>query len=59
MRPMLTIDDLASILNISYGSVRNLAMAGKIPGAMQVGRNWRFNPDAVQRWLAESQKPKE
>ena len=49
---ILTIDELSNYLKISKSSLYKLVQAGRIPG-QKVGRHWRFNKDAIDRWLSE------
>jgi len=47
---VMTIDDLASYLQVSKSSLYKLAQGGKIPG-QKVGKHWRFRRDTIDRWL--------
>jgi excisionase family DNA binding protein len=47
---VLTIDELAAYLKIPKSTVYKLAQEGKLP-AQKVGRHWRFNRNAIDRWL--------
>ncbi len=46
----MTIDDLASYLQVSKSSLYKLAQGGKVPG-QKVGKHWRFHREAIDRWL--------
>lgn len=46
----MTIDDLASYLQLSKSSLYKLAQDGRLPG-QKVGRHWRFRRDTIDRWL--------
>jgi len=48
---VMTIDDLASYLQLSKSSLYKLAQAGRVPG-QKVGRHWRFHKSAVDIWLS-------
>ena len=48
---VLTIDELAVYLKLAKSTTYKLAQEGKIPG-QKVGRHWRFNRAAIDRWLA-------
>ena len=49
---VLTIEDLAAYLQISKSTLYKLAQEGALPG-LKVGRNRRFHPAAIDRWLGE------
>lgn len=46
----MTIDDLASYLQLSKSSLYKLAQDGRVPG-QKVGRHWRFRKEVIDRWL--------
>jgi excisionase family DNA binding protein len=48
---VLTIEQLAELLQVDEKTVRSLATKGEIPGR-KVGRHWRFSRQAVLAWLA-------
>ena len=50
LRPLLTIDQVASVLGVSPKTVRRLLGRG-FP-CVRVGRSVRFEPQAVGRWLS-------
>lgn len=47
---VMTIDDLASYLQLSKSSLYKLAQGGRIP-AQKVGKHWRFHKIAIDQWL--------
>ena len=47
---VMTIDDLASYLQVSKSSLYKLAQDGRVPG-QKVGRHWRFHREAIDWWL--------
>jgi len=49
--PMLTLDEVATFLNISYSKAYRLAKEGEILGAMRVGAEWRFDRAVFTAWL--------
>jgi len=51
----MTIDDLASYLQVSKSSLYKLAQSGKVPG-QKVGKHWRFHRGTVDRWLDVREK---
>jgi excisionase family DNA binding protein len=51
---MLTTRDVAERLGYTTSVVSNHAKNGHIPGAVKVWGTWRFDPDALDAWLASS-----
>jgi excisionase family DNA binding protein len=49
---VLTVPDVARMLNLSEITVYRLAKKGKIP-AKKVGRCWRFCKEAIEKWFSE------
>ena len=47
---VLTLEQLASLLQVDPDVVRGLARRGELPGR-KVGREWRFSRRAVLEWL--------
>jgi excisionase family DNA binding protein len=52
---VMTIDDLASYLQVAKSTLYKLAQEGKVPG-QKVGKHWRFRKDTINRWLDEQEK---
>jgi excisionase family DNA binding protein len=52
---VMTIDDLATYLQVSKSSLYKLAQEGRVPG-QKVGKHWRFRKDAIDRWLDDDSK---
>lgn len=50
---VMTIDDLATYLQVSKSSLYKLAQEGRVPG-QKVGKHWRFRKGAIDRWLDRS-----
>jgi excisionase family DNA binding protein len=48
---VLTLEQLAGLLQVDEKTVRALAASGDLPGR-KVGRHWRFSRQAVLDWLA-------
>ena len=46
-------DDLSAAIGVSVKRVQELARQGIVP-AFKLGRNWRFDPDAIRTWIKES-----
>lgn len=51
---VMTIDDLATYLQVAKSTLYKLAQEGKVPG-QKVGKHWRFSKDAVDRWLQQGE----
>lgn len=49
---ILTIDELAKLLQLHTMTVYRLAKQGKLPG-FKVGGRWRFRKDAVENWMVD------
>jgi excisionase family DNA binding protein len=55
MRPELwTIDEAATYLGWTPTYVRRLSRAKRLP-AIKLGREWRFDPDQLIRWVHSGQ----
>jgi excisionase family DNA binding protein len=48
---VLTLEQLAELLQVDEKTVRALAAKGELPGR-KLGREWRFSREAVLDWLA-------
>jgi len=46
----LTLEEVAGLLRVSSQAIRRLLRKGEIP-AVRVGRAWRVEETALQRWL--------
>lgn len=60
MAEMMTTKELAAYLRLHEITVCKYASEGRIP-AIRIGRMWRFDKDAIDRWIAgdqDSQKSK-
>jgi len=44
---MLTVDEVAEILNLHRVTVQQMAIDGRIT-AVKIGRDWRFRPDIIE-----------
>jgi len=47
---VMTAQEVADFLRVSYKSVLNLAKVGNIP-AFQVAGQWRFSRSAIMKWI--------
>ena len=52
---VLTLEQLADLLQVDEKTVRSLAAKGELPGR-KVGRDWRFSRQAVLDWLARPER---
>ena len=52
---VLTIEQLAELLQVDEKTVLSLAATGELPGR-KLGRNWRFSRQAVLDWLATPER---
>ncbi|MEQ9617198.1 MAG: helix-turn-helix domain-containing protein [Phycisphaerales bacterium] len=52
---VMTIDDLATYLQIAKSTLYKLAQEGKVPG-QKVGKHWRFHREAIDEWLKTQSK---
>jgi excisionase family DNA binding protein len=56
MDPLLTPRELAALLRVNEGTVRNWAYRRRIP-CQKVGGRLLFSPDAVRQWLKPQARP--
>lgn len=49
----LSIEETARRLGLSLNHCYQLALAGKLPGAFQLGRRWRVSRAVIERLLSE------
>jgi excisionase family DNA binding protein len=52
---VLTVEQLAQLLQVDERTVRSLAAKGELPGR-RIGRHWRFSRQAVLDWLANPER---
>ena len=48
---LLTIKEVAVWLRLNPATIYHLAQKGKIPGAVKIGRQWRFIRSDVEEWI--------
>jgi excisionase family DNA binding protein len=53
---VLDIDEVAELLQVEPGAVRELAESGRLPGR-KIGDDWRFLRRAVLAWLGGAEPP--
>lgn len=46
-----TTEEVAALLRVTERTANNLASRGEIPGAVKVGREWRFDRDKLEAHL--------
>jgi excisionase family DNA binding protein len=51
---LVTVREVADVLRLKEATVCRLASEGKVP-AIKVGKSWRFDMDALERWVACAQ----
>ena len=56
LRQLMSVPELADLLQISVKSVREHVRAGHIP-SLKVGHLRRFDPATIERWIVEQQRP--
>jgi excisionase family DNA binding protein len=49
---VLTLEEVAEFLRVHPTTIYRLLRKGKIP-AFKVGSDWRFNEDAVEKWVLD------
>ena len=57
MPEIMTTKEIAEYLRLHQITVCKYATEGEIP-AIRVGRVWRFDKDAIDKWISESQSKK-
>jgi excisionase family DNA binding protein len=53
--PVLTVRDLSNYLRVHPSTVYRLLKTGQLP-AVKVGRDWRFNVEAIDCWRVDREK---
>ena len=57
MAEIMTTKEIAEYLRLHQITICQYAAEGEIP-AIRVGRVWRFNKDAIDKWISERQSKK-
>ena len=57
MPEIMTTKEIAEYLRLHQITVCKYAAEGEIP-AIRVGRVWRFDKEAIDKWISESQSKK-
>jgi len=55
MPEIMTTREMAKYLKLHEITICKFAKEGKIP-AIRIGRVWRFDKEAIDRWISEGQK---
>lgn len=55
---LLTAEEVADLLRLNERTVRNMSNRGEIPGAVRVGREWRFKVADIESLIGRK-LPKE
>ncbi|MCF8127224.1 MAG: helix-turn-helix domain-containing protein [Deltaproteobacteria bacterium] len=55
MPKIMTTKEIAKYLKLHEITICKYAAEGKIP-AIRIGRVWRFDKDAIDRWIGGGQK---
>jgi len=53
MAKLMTVEEVADYLRVTDKTIYRLLRQGKIP-ATKVGNQWRFDTDAIDRWLQQN-----
>jgi len=51
--PLLTVNEVARLLNLSIRSVWRLRSAGQIPQPVTIGGSIRWKEEDLRKWIAE------
>ncbi|HLG19627.1 MAG TPA: helix-turn-helix domain-containing protein [Bdellovibrionota bacterium] len=54
---LLTVSDVAKLLQCSERTIRNMVSEGRIPTVRPTPRMVRFHSDVLRRWLSERSHP--
>jgi excisionase family DNA binding protein len=52
MTQLMTLDEVARVLQLPVKTLRNWRADGRGPRAFRVGRHVRFHPSDVEEWVA-------
>jgi len=50
MQPMMTVPEVAVVIQKSAFTVRKLARLHALPGAKRIGKEWRFQRPAIEKY---------
>ena len=54
--PLLTIEDLVTILKLNRRSIYRLMETGELNFGVKVGGSWRFKPTDFNAWLEKKKR---
>jgi excisionase family DNA binding protein len=54
MGELLNVSEIARYLKVTPATIYRLLKKGRIP-AFRVGGNWRFNLEAIDKWMREGE----
>jgi excisionase family DNA binding protein len=54
---VMTVKEVAEYLRVHASTLYKLVKRGELP-AFRIGSDWRFNSEAIDRWLIEQSSPK-
>ncbi len=52
---LLTLENVAEYLRVHPSTIYRLLKKKQLP-AFKVGRDWRFNPESIDRWRVEAER---
>ena len=55
MAPVLTVHSVAEYLHVHPSTIYRLLKNRQLP-AFKVGRDWRFDREAIDRWRADAER---
>ena len=58
MTQFLTAIELSKLLRIPKRSIYKFAKENLIPGGIRIGKHWRFQSSAIEKWIIEQAVPK-
>ncbi len=56
MTQFYTVDELIKKFKVPKSTIYDLIRKGIIPGAMKIGRQWRFRQDMIESWIEKQTK---
>jgi len=56
MTEFYTVDELVKRFKTPKSTIYDLIRKGIIPGAMKIGRQWRFRQDMIESWIEKQTK---
>lgn len=53
--PLLTLENVAEYLRVHPSTIYRLLKKKQLP-AFKIGRDWRFNREAIDRWRVDAER---